>query len=88
MERAAIENPKTKFVAINEPFMGLEYMAYLFKYDLTHRKFNDSVETKIGNLVITGQVIQVFSARNPSGISWGKAGATYVCESTGVFIVH
>ncbi|KAE8895145.1 Glyceraldehyde-3-phosphate dehydrogenase [Phytophthora fragariae] len=83
--RAAIENPKTKVVAINDPFMDLEYMAYLFKYDSTHGKFDGSVETKDGNLVVNGEVVHVFAARNPSEIPWGKAGATYVCESTGVF---
>ncbi|RLN25824.1 hypothetical protein BBJ28_00026330, partial [Nothophytophthora sp. Chile5] len=46
--RAAIMNPKTKVVAINDPFMDLEYMAYLFKYDSTHGKFDGSVETKDG----------------------------------------
>ncbi|KAE9269120.1 hypothetical protein PF008_g30946, partial [Phytophthora fragariae] len=57
--RAAIENPKTKVVAINDPFMDLEYMAYLFKYDSTHGKFDGTVETKDGNLVVNGQVIHV-----------------------------
>jgi glyceraldehyde 3-phosphate dehydrogenase len=83
--RAAIENPKTKVVAINDPFMDIEYMVYLFKYDSTHGRYPGTVEAKDGNLVVDGQVIHVFSARNPSEIPWGKAGATYVCESTGVF---
>jgi|UniRef100_K3WLI8 glyceraldehyde 3-phosphate dehydrogenase len=83
--RAAIENPKTKVVAINDPFMDLDYMVYLFKYDSTHGKYPGTVEHKDGNLVVDGQEIRVFSARNPSEIPWGSAGATYVCESTGVF---
>jgi glyceraldehyde 3-phosphate dehydrogenase len=83
--RAAIENPKTKVVAINDPFMDIEYMVYLFKYDSTHGRYPGTVEHKDGNLVVDGQVIHVFSARNPSEIPWGTAGATYVCESTGVF---
>merc|ERR1712071_745085 len=29
--------------------------------------------------------IKFFSERNPSDIPWGSVGATYVCESTGVF---
>ncbi|KAF1792937.1 Glyceraldehyde/Erythrose phosphate dehydrogenase family [Phytophthora cactorum] len=77
--------PQDQVVAINDPFMDLEYMAYLFKYDSTHGKFDGSVEAKDGNLVVNGQVIHVFTARNPAEIPWGKAGATYVCESTGVF---
>ncbi|CAI5723414.1 unnamed protein product [Hyaloperonospora brassicae] len=83
--RAAIENCKAKVVAINDPFMDVEYMAYLFQYDSTHGKFDGTVATKDGNLVVNGDVIHVFAARNPSEIPWGKAGATYVCESTGVF---
>ncbi|KAG6611510.1 Glyceraldehyde-3-phosphate dehydrogenase [Phytophthora cinnamomi] len=77
--------PKTEVVAINDLFMELEYMAYLFKYDSTHGKFDGSVETKVGKMVVNDQVIHVFAARNPSEIPWGKAGATYVCESTGEF---
>jgi glyceraldehyde 3-phosphate dehydrogenase len=83
--RAAIANPKTTVVAINDPFMDLEYMAYLFKYDSTHGKYPGTVETKDGNLVIDGKVIHVFTSRDPAQIPWAKAGATYVCESTGVF---
>jgi glyceraldehyde 3-phosphate dehydrogenase len=83
--RAAIANPKTQVVAINDPFMDLEYLAYLFKYDSTHGKYAGTVEIKDGNLVVDGVVIQIFAERNPSEIPWGKAGADYVCESTGVF---
>lgn len=83
--RAAIANPLTNVVAINDPFMDLDYMVYMFKYDSTHGKYEGTVEAKDGNLVVDGKVIHVFTARNPAEIPWGKAGATYVCESTGVF---
>ncbi|CCI40115.1 unnamed protein product [Albugo candida] len=83
--RAAIENPKTKVVAVNDPFMDLEYMAYLFRYDSTHGQYKGTVESKDGKLVIDGNAIQVYSAKNPAEIAWGSAGADYVCESTGVF---
>lgn len=83
--RAAIANPLTKVVAINDPFMSLDYLAYLFKYDSTHGKYAGTVEIADGNLVVDGEVIQIFAERNPADIPWGKAGATYVCESTGVF---
>lgn len=83
--RAAIANPKTNVVAINDPFMDLDYLVYLFKYDSTHGRFKGTVETKDGNLIVDGKTIHIFSARNPAEIPWGKAGADYVCESTGVF---
>lgn len=83
--RAAYSSGKVNIVAINDPFTNLEHMAYMFKYDSTHGKFNGTVETKDGNLVINGNVIKVFAIRNPEEIPWGESGVEYVVESTGVF---
>ncbi|GAB5035419.1 glyceraldehyde-3-phosphate dehydrogenase [Nannochloropsis oceanica] len=83
--RAAVQNPKTVVTAINDPFMDVEYMVYQFKYDSVHGRFNGTVEAKDGNLVINGEVIKVYKAKDPAEIGWGEAGADYVCESTGVF---
>ncbi|KAK9719059.1 Glyceraldehyde 3-phosphate dehydrogenase, C-terminal domain [Popillia japonica] len=57
----------------------------MFKYDSTHGKFKGTVEAKDGKLVVDGKAISVFSERDPKSIPWGKAGAEYVVESTGVF---
>jgi len=83
--RAAFSSGKVNIVAINDPFTNLDHMAYMFKYDSTHGKFNGTVETKDGNLVVNGQVIKVFAIKNPAEIPWGDAGVEYVVESTGVF---
>merc|ERR1712158_272683 len=83
--RAAFKNGKVNIVAINDPFTNLEHMAYMFKYDSTHGRFEGTVETKDGNLVINGQTIKVFAVRNPSEIPWGANNVDYVVESTGVF---
>lgn len=83
--RAGIANPKVDVVAINDPFMDLEYMAYLFKYDSTHGKYAGTVEIGEGKLIVDGHVISVFAERDPTSIPWGAAGADVVCESTGVF---
>lgn len=83
--RAAVHNPKTVVAAINDPFMDVEYMVYQFKYDSVHGRFEGTVEAKDGNLVIDGEVIKVYKAKDPAEIGWGEAGADYVCESTGVF---
>nr|WGJ63367.1 glyceraldehyde 3-phosphate dehydrogenase [Anastatus japonicus] len=82
--RASIERGAT-VVAINDPFIGLDYMVYMFKYDSTHGKFKGEVKAEGGNLVVNGNKIAVFSERDPKAIPWGKAGAEYVVESTGVF---
>jgi glyceraldehyde 3-phosphate dehydrogenase len=83
--RAAIANPNCEVVAINDPFMDLDYMVYLLKYDSVHKRFAHPVENKDGCLVVNGVPIKVFQSKDPAQIPWGSAGADYVCESTGVF---
>jgi len=82
--RAALEKG-AEVVAINDPFIGLDYMVYMFKYDSTHGRFKGEVKTEGDQLVVNGHKISVFSERDPKAIPWGKAGANYVVESTGVF---
>jgi len=72
-------------VAINDPFIDLDYMVYMFKYDSTHGRFKGTVEAKDGKLVINGTAVTVFNERDPANIKWSDAGAEYVVESTGVF---
>ncbi|ORZ07686.1 glyceraldehyde-3-phosphate dehydrogenase, partial [Absidia repens] len=83
--RASIENPAVQVVAINDPFIELEYMVYMFKYDSTHGQFKGTVEAKDGKLIVNGNAITVHTERDPAQIPWGKDGATHVVESTGVF---
>jgi len=83
--RAASKREEVEIVAINDPFIDLEYMVYMFKYDSTHGQFNGDVSMADGKLVINGKPVTVFSKRNPAEIPWSSAGAEYVVESTGVF---
>jgi len=82
--RAAVEKG-AQVVAINDPFIPLDYMVYMFKYDSTHGRFKGTVSAEGGQLVVNNLKITVFSERDPKAIPWGKAGAEYVVESTGVF---
>jgi len=88
--RAQVTNhpDAAKPVAINEPFMDLDYMVYLFKYDSTHGQFKGDVHADHQNkkLVVNGFQIDVFAEKEPSKIPWGKSGADIVVESTGVFL--
>jgi glyceraldehyde 3-phosphate dehydrogenase len=83
--RASQEHPEVVLAAINDPFMDLEYMVYMFKYDSTHGKFNGEVSHKDGKLVINGQSIAVYAEKDATKIPWKDAGADYIVESTGVF---
>jgi len=83
--KAAILNENVEVVAINDPFMDVDYMVYLFQYDSTHGRFNGEVKKNGDKLQINGKDITVFAERDPANIPWGSAEAHYVVESTGVF---
>merc|ERR1711998_338830 len=54
-----------------------------------HKAFPGTIAAKKDGdkefLVVDGVDIQVFHEKDPASIPWGACGATYVCESTGVF---
>jgi glyceraldehyde 3-phosphate dehydrogenase len=83
--RTGIERSDIEFVGINDPFVDLEYMAYLLKYDSVHGRFQGTIDTVDGCLVVNGQKIQISAEKDPANIPWAKMGAEYVVESTGVF---
>jgi len=72
-------------VAINDPFINLDYMVYMFKYDSTHGRYKGEVSCEDGCLIVDGHKIMVFNEMKPENIPWNKAGAKYIVESTGVF---
>merc|ERR1712080_555288 len=82
--RAAVAKGAT-VVAINDPFIPLDYMVYMFKYDSTHGQFKGEVKEDGKFLYVNGAKITVFNERDPTAIKWAEAGAEYVVESTGVF---
>merc|ERR1712100_1009223 len=77
---------KAAVTAINDPFMDLDYLCYLLKYDSVHGRFPGSVEKADGGIKVNGDFVKVFHETDPTKIGWGSVGADYVCESTGVFL--
>uniref|UniRef100_A0A0N4ZB99 Glyceraldehyde-3-phosphate dehydrogenase n=1 Tax=Parastrongyloides trichosuri TaxID=131310 RepID=A0A0N4ZB99_PARTI len=88
--RAAVEKDVVSVVAVNDPFINIDYMVYMFKYDSTHGRFKGEVSHDGSNLIVkldgkSAHTIKVFNCKDPAEIQWGSCGATYVVESTGVF---
>ncbi|MDR1913003.1 MAG: type I glyceraldehyde-3-phosphate dehydrogenase [Clostridiales bacterium] len=83
--RATLARDDVQVVAVNDPFVDLDYMAYMLKYDSVHGKYNGEVSTKDGKLVVDGKAISAYAFKDPSEIPWGTDGADYIVEATGVF---
>jgi len=85
--RAAANKPNINIVAVNDPFIPVNYMEYMYKYDTVHGRCGQEIshDADAGTITIDGNTIKVFGERDPANINWGSAGADYVVESTGVF---
>lgn len=85
--RAALANANVQVVAINDPFIDLEYMKYMLRYDTVHGRFQGDIEVDEagGKLIVNGHAISVYAKMNPEEIPWGESGAEYIAEATGVF---
>mmetsp|Transcript_131868 Transcript_131868/g.196535 ORF Transcript_131868/g.196535 Transcript_131868/m.196535 type:complete len:334 (+) Transcript_131868:44-1045(+) len=83
--RAALDHPDATVVAVNDPFLSVEYAAYQFKYDSVHGVYPGEVTFEGDTLIVGETKIKFYACRNPEEIGWGASGAETVCESTGIF---
>ena len=83
--QAALKKGDVEVVAINDPFITADYMAYMVKYDSVHGKFDGDVKEENGKLVVDGKEIKVYNEMDPKNIPWGADGVDYVLECSGVF---
>ena len=59
--QAALAKGEVEVVAVNDPFVTADYMAYMTKFDTVHGRFNGTVEEVEGNLVVNGKTIKVYN---------------------------
>ena len=83
--QAALSKENVEVVAVNDPFLAADYMAYMTKYDTVHGRFNGTVEEKEGNLIVNGRKVKVYNEMDPKNIPWGELGVEYVLECSGAF---
>lgn len=82
--RAGIGNPNIEFVGVND-LVPPDNLAYLLQYDSTHGRFAGTVAAREDGIVVNDRFIPCFSSKDPAELPWGKVGADYVVESTGLF---
>ena len=73
-----------EIVAIND-LGNPETNAHLTRFDTAHGRFNGEVAVQGDSMIINGDMIRVFSQRNPAEIPWSSVGVDVVMECTGLF---
>ena len=57
--RAALERGDVEIVAVNDPFIDVDYMMYMLKYDSAHSRFSGEMKNENGKLVVNGHTVTV-----------------------------
>lgn len=83
--RAGANNKDIEFVAVNDLPTPISTFAHLLKYDSVHGTFDGEIIAKENSIIVNGNEIKVFTARNPADIPWREQNVDIVIESTGVF---
>jgi glyceraldehyde 3-phosphate dehydrogenase len=86
--RIMIKDPETNLLHVNAGSATPDYMAYQFKYDSIHGRFDGTTVVDGDDLVLDGNRVITTRARDPKDIGWDKTGVDYLCESTGVFLTE
>ena len=83
--RIAAMRDDVEVVGVND-VISADYLAYLLKYDTMHGRFAGEVKSTSNSLIVNGKEIPVSAEKDPANIPWGRLGADYVVESTGIFM--
>ncbi len=79
------ENPNFEVVAIND-LTDAEQLAYLLKYDTSHRNYRvDEISYEGNNIIVGNKKIRVYAETDPSNLPWSDLGIDEVFECTGKF---
>ena len=83
--RLISEMDNMEVVAINDPFIDVDYAAYMLKYDTIHGKFKGEIASCGNKLVVNGKEIDFYNEKEIENLNWAKNGVDIVLESSGKF---
>ena len=79
------EDPEFNVVAIND-LTDPEQLAYLLKYDTSHRKYMENdISYDDESIIVKGRKIRIYKEMDPSNLPWGELEIDAVYECTGKF---
>ncbi len=76
--------PDIEIVAIND-LTDSEQLAYLLKYDTSHRTYKRDISHTNDSIIVDGKIIKVFKEKDPSLLPWKELSIDEVFECTGFF---
>ncbi len=86
--RIAAKRDDVEVVAINDPFLTVDYAKYLLEHDSIHGHFDEKVAVRDDKLCVGRMKIAFFAQMQPEQIPWGQVGADVVLECTGKFTAY
>lgn len=79
------DDPTFEVVAIND-LTDAAQLAYLLKYDTSHRRYkSEEITNDEENIIIDGNKIRIYSETDPTNLPWKDLGIDVVFECTGFF---
>ncbi|MCI8445061.1 MAG: type I glyceraldehyde-3-phosphate dehydrogenase [Bacilli bacterium] len=80
------EDPNFDVVAIND-LTDAEQLAYLLKYDTSHRTYRvNDITSGEDYIAVSDHKVKVYSERDPKNLPWGQLDIDIVFECTGLFV--
>ncbi len=83
--RVISQRDDVEVVAINDPFLTIDYAKYLLEHDSIHGHFDKEVKVKGDKLVVGNMKISFYAEKEPALIPWRNDNVDVVIESTGKF---
>lgn len=79
------EDPSFEVVAIND-LTDAAQLAYLLKYDTSHRRYRtEEITNDESNIIVGNEKIKIYKEQDPTNLPWGSLGIDLVFECTGFF---
>ena len=86
--RIVAKREDVEVVAINDPFLSIEYAKYMLEHDSIHGNYDLPVKIKDDKIVVGKNKISFYIEKEPSMIPWKKEGVDVVVECTGKFTTY
>ena len=83
--RIVSEMDNLEVVAVNDPFIDVDYAAYMLKYDTIHGQFKGDVASKGNHLIVNGKKIAFYNEKEIENLNWAETGTDIVIEASGKF---